>query len=158
MENESLKLVVFTLENDETIFEYGFPITQVQEITRQGKTIKMPDMPDFVEGMMNLRGNVIPIIDLKRRFRLGTSVKKDTTRIVVVNLDNKKCGIVVDDVSDIIAFAAEEIETIPSFGEAINSNYIIGIGKVDERLVTALDVKKILTEKEEEAVLSPLSS
>ncbi|MBU2702111.1 purine-binding chemotaxis protein CheW [Sporomusaceae bacterium BoRhaA] len=149
MAKESIKLVVFTLENNKIIYEYGIPIEQVHEITRQGKTLAMPGMPDFVEGIMNLRSNVIPIIDLKKRFGLGTTVEKDTTRIMVINIDNKKCGIVVDDVLEIIPIASEEMEDAPTVTGGISSNYILGIGKVENRLIIALDMNKILTGKEE---------
>ncbi len=154
MAKKSVKLVVFTLENDETMYEYGIPIEQVHEITRRGKTINLPGMPDFVEGIMNLRSNVIPIIDLKKRFGLGTTAEKDTTRVVVINLDNKKCGIVVDDVLEIIPISAEEMEDAPTVSGRISSNYILGIGKVDDRLIIALDMNKILTEKEEEELVN----
>ena len=153
MAKMSVKLVVFTLESNEEIYEYGIPIEQVHEITRQGKTITLPGMPDFVEGIMNLRGSVIPIIDLKKRFGLGTTIAKDTTRVVVINLDSKKCGIVVDDVVEIIPVAAENMEDAPSFSGGISSNYIIGIGKVDDRLIIALDMNKILTENEEKELV-----
>jgi purine-binding chemotaxis protein CheW len=154
MAKENIKLVVFTLENDGKIYEYGIPIEQVHEITRQGKTLELPGMPDFVEGIMNLRRNVIPIIDLKKRFGLGTTTEKDTTRVVVIDIDNHKCGIVVDDVVEIIPIAAEEMEDSPTIAGGISSNYILGIGKVDERLIIALDMNKILTEKEEKELLS----
>jgi purine-binding chemotaxis protein CheW len=154
MAKKSIKLVVFTLESNKKIYEYGIPIEQVHEITRQGNTIEMPGMPDFVEGIMNLRGNVIPIIDLKKRFSLGTTTEKDTTRVVVVNLENHKCGIVVDDVLEIIPIAAEDMEEAPSITGGISSNYIIGIGKIDGRLIIALDINKILTEKEEKELVN----
>jgi purine-binding chemotaxis protein CheW len=154
MAKENSKLVVFTLENNEKIYEYGIPIEQVHEITRQGKTIAMPGMPVFVEGIMKLRSSVIPIIDLKKRFGLGATTEKDTTRIVVITIDNKKCGIVVDDVSEIIPIAAENMEDAPSVSGGISSNYIIGIGKVDDRLIIALDMNKILTETEEKELVN----
>jgi purine-binding chemotaxis protein CheW len=150
MAKENIKLVVFTLENNEKIYEYGIPIEQVHEITRQGKTLDLPGMPDFVEGIMKLRRDVIPIIDLKKRFGLGATTEKDTTRVVVIDIDNHKCGIVVDDVVEIIPIASEEMEDAPSIAGGISSNYILGIGKVDERLIIALDMNKILTEKEEQ--------
>ena len=154
MAKKNVKLVVFTLENGDKIYEYGIPIEQVHEITRQGKTTEIPGMPDFVEGIMNLRGSVIPIIDLKKRFGLGTAIEKDTTRVVVINVDSKKCGIVVDDVVEIIPVAAEDMEDAPSFSGGISSNYIIGIGKVNDRLIIALDMNKILTENEEKELVN----
>ncbi len=154
MAQKNIKLVVFTLENNNEIYEYGIPIEQVHEITRQGKIIEMPGMPDFVEGIMNLRSNVIPIIDLKKRFRLGTTAEKDTTRVVVITLDNQKCGIIVDDVLEIIPIATENMQAPPSIAGGISSKYVIGIGKVDERLIIALNMNEILTKQEETALVN----
>jgi purine-binding chemotaxis protein CheW len=154
MAQKNVKLVVFTLESNKEIYEYGIPIEQVHEITRQGKTIEMPGMPDFVEGIMNLRSNVIPIIDLKKRFGLGTTTAKDTTRVVVINLDNQKCGIIVDDVLEIIPIPTENMQAPPSISGGISSNYVIGIGKVEDRLIIALNINKILTNQEEKTLVN----
>lgn len=150
----SLKLVVFTMETDMDIYEYGIPIEQVYEITRPSKTTKLPGVPVFVEGIMNLRGNVIPIIDMKKRFNLGNTAEKDTTRILVVQINGQKCGIIVDDVLEIIPIAAENIDDAPNFAGGVSSQFIVGIGKIDNRLIIALDMNKILNETEEKELLS----
>lgn len=149
MAKDSLKLVVFTMETNQTVYEYGIPIGQVQEITRPNKITKLPGMPSFVEGIMNLRKSVIPVVDIKKRFGLGTTTTKDTTRIIVVQVNGQKCGLVVDDILEIIPVAAEDVEQTPSFTGGIGSEYIIGIGKVDDRMIIALDMNKILTGNEE---------
>ena len=154
MAKENLKLIVFTMEADQEVYEYGIPIGQVHEITRLGKIIKLPGVPSFVEGVMNLRGSVISILDIKKRFSLGTTTTKDTTRIIVVQLNGRKCGIVVDDVLEILPLAAENMEDASTALGGISSRYIIGIGKVDDRLVIALDVNKILTGEEEQELAS----
>lgn len=154
MAKDSLTLVVYLLEADDKAYEYGIPINQVHEITRPGKVIKLPQMPSFVDGIMNLRGEVIPIIDFKKRFGLGSTGVKDTTRIVVVNMDNKKCGIIVDDVLEIIAVPPESIEEAPAVAGGVKSNFILGIGKVDDRLIIALDIAKVLTVDEQEEMLA----
>ncbi len=148
MAKESLTLVVYMLEANDQAYEYGIPISQVHEITRPGDVIKLPGMPDFVNGIMNLRGEVIPIIDFKKRFSLGSTIPKDTTRIVVVNINKQKCGVIVDDVLEIISIPAENIEDAPSIAGGVNNSFILGIGKVDKRLIIAIDVIEILTESE----------
>lgn len=150
----SLKLVVFTMETDMDVYEYGIPIEQVYEITRPSKTVKLPGVPIFVEGIMNLRGNVIPIIDMKKRFNLGITAAKDTTRILVVQIGGQKCGIIVDDVLEIIPIAAENIDDAPKFAGGVSSQFIVGIGKIDNRLIIALDINKILNEDEEKELVN----
>ncbi|WP_094607824.1 Chemotaxis protein CheW [Sporomusa silvacetica DSM 10669] len=149
MEKESLTLLVYVLETNDKAYEYGIPISQVHEITRPGNMIKLPGMPDFINGIMNLRGEVIPILDFKKRFNLGATGIKDTTRIVVVNMNNQKCGVIVDDVLEIVQISAENIEDAPSITDGVKSNFILGIGTVNDRLITAIDIIKILTESEQ---------
>ncbi|MEN6411535.1 MAG: chemotaxis protein CheW [Veillonellales bacterium] len=149
MAKDSIKLVVFTMDTDQTVYEYGIPIEQVQEITRPNKITKLPGMPSFVEGIMNLRKSVIPVVDIKKRFDIGITTAKDTTRIIVVQVNGQKCGLIVDDILEIIPVAAEDMEQTPSFAGGVGSEYIIGIGKVDDRLIIALDMDKILTGSEE---------
>ncbi|HWQ61557.1 MAG TPA: chemotaxis protein CheW [Negativicutes bacterium] len=154
MAKDSLTLVVYALEADEKVYEYGIPINQVHEITRPGNVTKLPGMPDFVDGITNLRGEVIPIIDFKKRFGLGSTGLKDTTRNVVVNINGKKCGIIVDDVMEIIAIPAENIEEAPAMVGGVKASFILGIAKVDDRLIIALDIYKVLTEDEQEDMLT----
>lgn len=154
MAKDNLTLVVYTLEADGKAYEYGIPINQVNEITRPGNVVKLPGTPEFVDGIMNLRGEVIPIIDFKKRFGLGSTGVKDTTRIVVVNMGSKKCGVIVDDVEEIIAIPAENIEDAPEVAGGVTESFILGIAKVNDRLIIALDVLKILTEREQEDLLA----
>lgn len=130
-------------------YEYGIPIEQVNEITRPDDITCLPGMPEFVEGIMNLRGSVIPIMDLKKRFRLGRTEKQDTTRIIVVNLGEQRCGVIVDDVVEIIPIEEGAMEEVASIAGGVGARYILGIGKVDGRLIIAIDMQKILTENEQ---------
>jgi len=148
MIQEDLKLVVFTLSIGEIINEYGVSITQVHEITRSSEIVHLPGLPDFIEGIMNLRGNVIPIINLKKRFGLGLSGRTDNSRIIVIQMGEKQYGIVVDNVLEIISISKEHLESIPSIVGRISYNYILGICKVGERMIIALDVNKILSANE----------
>lgn len=145
MSRDSVKLVVFTLETENAVYEYGVCINQVQEITRKGKTMKLPGAEAFLEGIMNLRESIIPIIDLKRYCGLGTTIAKDSTRIVVVESGEQKCGIVVDDVVDIVSVDGENIEDPPTAAGGIKANFIAGLCKVDARLIIEMDIDKILS-------------
>lgn len=148
MAEENLKLVVFVLEHDKKVYKYGIPIQQVYEITRPQSTTKLPGMPAFVNGVMNLRSDVIPVVDIKERFRFGSTLTQDTTRIIVVYINGKKCGILVDDVSEIIPIAASDVTKAPTIAGGVNANFILGICKVNERLIIALDMDKILNQSE----------
>lgn len=143
---DSLQLVVFSLENKGILYEYGIPIGTVHEITRQEQILPMPGTAPFVEGIMNLRGKVIPIIDVKKRFHMGTTIEKESTRIMIMNINGNKCGIMVDDVKEIISVDPENMEEPPEVAGGIEGDYILGIAKVNERMIIALDITKILTE------------
>jgi purine-binding chemotaxis protein CheW len=154
VEKEEITLVVFAMEVNEKVYEYGLPIDQVHEITRPEDTVKIPGMPDFVEGVMNLRGSIIPVIDCKKRFGLGDTLSRDTTRNIVVNTDNLKYGVIVDNVVEIISVSAGNFEAPPSIAGGIHADFIIGIGKFDGRLIIALDASKILSQEEENVLES----
>lgn len=154
MTQENLKLVVFTLDVGETRHEYGISITQVHEITRPDQLVHLPGMPDFVEGIMNLRGKIIPILDLKKRFGLGLSKQTDTSRIIVIQIGEKQYGIAVDNVLEIVSISEEHIEASPSMADSISCDYILGICKIEERLIIALNMNKILNANETEELNS----
>lgn len=149
MAQESVKLVVFALQSGDKTYEYGIPIEQVHEITRPSEITRLPGMPDFVEGIMNLRGSVIPLMDLKKRFRLGATEVQDSSRVIVANLEKQRCGVIVDDVMEIIPIQKDSMEDAPNIAGGVGARFILGIGKVDNRLIIAVDMRKILTEHEE---------
>jgi purine-binding chemotaxis protein CheW len=124
-------------------------LTQVQEIIPMAKTTKLPEAPDFVEGITNLRGRIIPIIDLKKRFQMGASELTSDTRSVVVEVAGQTVGIIVDEVSEVLRLPMESIEPPPVAIGGITAEYLTGVGKLDERLLILLDMDKILTEKEQ---------
>lgn len=146
---DEIQLVVFTLQQGDTVCEYGVTITQVQEIIPMAKTTKLPEAPDFVEGITNLRGRIIPIIDLKKRFQMGASELTSDTRSVVVEVAGQTVGIIVDEVSEVLRLPMESIEPPPVAIGGITAEYLTGVGKLDERLLILLDMDKILTEKEQ---------
>lgn len=141
--------VVFKLDKG----EFGIDIMNVSEIIPYEESITLPDTPSFSEGIINYRGNVIPIINLRRRFSLeDTEVTKDT-RIIVINLDEKQIGFVVDEASQTIRLDSELIDPAPSVTEKVDKKYIMGIGKIDEkRLLIIIDLEKILSVEEIEEI------
>ncbi|MGE5417411.1 MAG: chemotaxis protein CheW [Acidobacteriota bacterium] len=145
---DEIQMVVFTLKSHETVCEYGVPITQVQEINRLATPTKLPQVPDFVEGIINLRGNVIPIIDLKKRFNMPTTTYTDDTRIIVVEIAGHTVGIVVDEVTEVLRLPVASIEPPPSVIGGIAAEYLTGVGKLEGRLLIMLDMTKILTDEE----------
>lgn len=138
------QLVTFNLGKE----EFAVPILQIQEINRLVDVTRVPDSPDFVEGVINLRGKVIPIIDLRKRFRLHQSELGKYARIVVVNMDGRMVGLIVDSVSEVLRLPNDAIEPPPPVVAGIGSEYIKGLGKLEGRLLILLDLSKILTKEE----------
>ncbi|MGB9791449.1 MAG: chemotaxis protein CheW [Thermacetogeniaceae bacterium] len=140
-----VQLVIFRLGSE----EYGVPITQVQEIIHYSPPRKMPGTPPFVEGIINLRGKVIPVIDLKKRFELkGTEESSEDARIVVVDVGGHTVGVIVDEVSEVLRLPSSSIDPPPPIIAGIAAEYLWGVGKLQERLLILVDLEKILTERE----------
>jgi len=148
-ENEQMiKAVIFQL-NDE---EYGVDVHQVQSIERMIHITRVPKMPDFVKGVINLRGVVTPIIDLKERFSIETTEYTDSTRIIIVQVDDKEVGLIVDSANDVIDIPTEKIEQPPEVVGKIESDYIRGVAKLDDRLLILLNLNKVLNAEELAAI------
>lgn len=145
---DEIQLVVFTLKQGDTVCEYGVPITQVQEIIPMTKPTRLPQVPDFVEGIINLRGKIIPIIDLKKRFDMEATEITSDTRSVVVEVSGQTVGIIVDEVSEVLRLSKDNIEPPPAAIGGITAEYLTGVGKLEDRLLILLDMDKILTEQE----------
>lgn len=145
---EEVQLVVFKLKQDGVVCEYGVPITSVQEIIPIAEPTRLPQTPDFVEGIINLRGKIIPIIDLKKRFNMGSSSVSNDTRSVVVEVEGKTVGIIVDEVSEVMRLSLDSIEAPPAVVGGIAADYITGVGKLDNRLLILLDMNSILNDGE----------
>jgi len=145
---EILQLVTFKLAKE----EYSIDILRVQEIIRHMELTRVPKAPDFVDGVINLRGRVIPVLDLRKRFGLPVNEKTDETRIIVVDINDKTVGFKVDAVSEVLRLAADKVEPPPSLVAGIDSEYIKGVGKMEGRLIILLDVSKILTSCEKESL------
>ncbi|MGE5508135.1 MAG: chemotaxis protein CheW [Chitinophagales bacterium] len=136
---QEVQLVVFSLGEE----EYGVPVGQVQEIIRMAAITQMPKAPSFVEGVINLRGRVIPVVDLKRLFDLGQSAHDDKSRIIVVEVGDKTVGITVDDVSEVLRLPVGTIDPPPAVAGA-DQGFLTGVGKLDQRLLMLLDLEKLM--------------
>ena len=139
------QLVVFDLANE----HYGLDISAVEGIIKMQGITKMPQAPSFVEGVTNLRGTVVPVIDLRKRFSLPTIEQTKDTRIVVVYMGKTKIGMIVDGVSEVLRIPEEAIEPTPPMVSSVNTAFIRGIAKLDNRLVTLLELNKVLSTEEQ---------
>lgn len=140
------QMVVFGLGRE----EYGVEITEVQEIVRLQEITKIPNTPEFVEGVVNLRGKVIPLIDMKKRFGLEQTERTGDNRIIVINVHNSIIGVIVDYVSEVLRISDDRIEQPPAIVKGIGKEYLKGIGKISDRLLILLDLEKILSSDEQE--------
>jgi len=130
---------------------YGLEIRHVTEIIGIQPITAVPDLPDHVIGVLNLRGKVIPIIDVRRRFKLAHREHDDRTCIVVVNVNDNSVGLVVDKVSEVITIPASEIEPPPATGRR-GKNYIAGMGKIGQKVKILLDIEALLEDEELEEI------
>ncbi len=142
------KFLTFLMANE----KYGLEILKVREIMGMMDVTSVPTTPPFIRGVINLRGKVIPVVDLRRKF--GIEAKEDTERtcIIVVHLvhaaQEMTMGIIVDEVSDVLEISQDQIEPPPSFGANIRTDFILGMGKSEQKVMTLLDIDRVLTEQE----------
>ncbi len=141
---ELLQLVSFNIGEE----EFGVDILKVQEINRMVEVTRVPNAPEYVDGVINLRGKVIPIIDLRRRFGMVRKEKDKNTRIIVVELSGKVLGFVVDAVSEVLRIPKSVTEEPPSIVAGIDAEYITAIGKLENRLLILLDLDRVLNTDE----------
>ena len=140
---QDVQLVIFKLANE----DYGLPIQKVQEINRMVPVTKLPQTPEFMEGIINLRGRVIPVVDLRKRFGLTAKEHEEDTRIMIIDINGQTVGIIVDAVNEVVKIAGDCIEPPPqSF--VMNAQFVQGIAKMADRLVILLDIDCILTSQE----------
>jgi purine-binding chemotaxis protein CheW len=123
-------------------------ILKVQEIIRMMEITKVPKAPDFVEGVINLRGNVIPIVDLRKRFGLETRDRDKNTRTIVIEINNMIVGFIVDAVSEVLRIPADTVEPPPPVVAGLEAEYISGVGKLEDRLLILLDLDRLLSSEE----------
>ena len=143
--------VTFFLENE----KYGIQVMQVQEVLRITDIAPVPGASDYVMGIINLRGNVVTVIDSRRRFNLPEKDSDDSTRIVIIETDNQQVvGIVVDSVAEVAELRSSEIESAPNLGNDDSSRFIQGVCNKENELLILVDVEKLLTDEEWDEVAS----
>jgi Chemotaxis signal transduction protein len=140
--NVLLQLVSFTIGEE----EFGVDILKVQEIIRMVNITQVPNSPSYVDGVINLRGKVIPIIDLRARIGITRREHNNSTRIIVVDLDGRTVGFIVDSVSEVLRIPRNITEPPPALTTGIDSAYITSVAKLEDRLIILLDLEKVLTE------------
>jgi len=146
--DEILQLVTFSVGEE----EFGVEILKVQEINKMLQVTKIPNSPDFVEGVINLRGKVIPIINLRKRLRLSDKEYDKNTRIIVMEIQGRTVGFIVDSVSEVLRIPRSITEPPPSMIGGVSSEYIVAVGKLEDRLLILLDIDKILSNEEKAAL------
>lgn len=145
-----LQLVTFKLGTE----EFGVDILKVQEINKMMNITKIPNAPAFIEGVINLRGKIIPIVDLRKRLGFKEQPYDKSTRIIVVELEGLVLGFIVDSVSEVLRIPENTIEPPPSMVAGIESEYIEGVGKLDDRLLILLELKKVFSSPERKDIES----
>ena len=144
----SSEYLVFSLGDE----EYAVDILKVQEIRGYENVTRIANVPEFIKGVTNLRGVIVPIIDLRLKFHLDKVEYGGQTVVIVVNVDDRIVGIVVDGVSDVMSLSPDQIKPAPEFGVTLSSDYLSGIGSLDDRMLVLVDIEKLLTHEEMQLV------
>ena len=142
--DEIIQWVTFRLDNE----KYGIRVMQVQEVLRMTEIAPVPGAPDYVLGIINLRGNVVTVIDSRKRFGLSDTEADDSTRIVIIEADKHVVGILVDSVAEVVDLRTSEIDAAPNVGNDDSSKYIQGVSSRDKELLILVDVNKLLSDDE----------
>ncbi len=128
--------------------EYGIEILKVQEIRGYDAITHIANAPEFIKGVINLRGVIVPIVDMRIKFILGTAHYDQFSVVIILNLSGRIIGIVVDGVSDVINLGVEHLRPAPEFGGVIDTEYIIGLGTMEERMLILVDIEKLMSSTE----------
>ncbi len=140
------ELLTFTLGSE----EYGIDILKVQEIRGYDAVTTIANAPEFIKGVINLRGIIVPIVDMRIKFHLSKVDYDQFTVVIILNVAHRVVGIVVDGVSDVIALTPDQIKPSPEFSTTLDTQYITGLGTVDERMIIVVDIEKLLSSKDME--------
>jgi purine-binding chemotaxis protein CheW len=140
----AIEALAFTLGSE----EYGINILKVQEIRGYDTVTRVANAPDFIKGVVNLRGIIVPIIDMRIKFNLGAPTYDQFTVVIVLNIADHVVGIVVDSVSDVITLSRDQIKPAPHMGTTVNTGYLIGLGTIDERMVILIDIDMLMSSDE----------
>ena len=132
--------------------EYGMDILKVQEIRGYDAVTAIANTPSFIKGVINLRGIIVPIIDLRIKFNLGKIDYNELTVVIILNLSNRVVGVVVDSVSDVLTLMPDQIKAAPTLSTSLDTRYIVGMGTVDQRMLILVDIEKLMSSKDMELV------
>lgn len=138
------EFLAFTLGRE----EYGVEILKVQEIRSYETTTRIAKAPEFVKGVINLRGIIVPIVDMRLKFNLGTPSYDQFTVVIILNISGKIVGMVVDSVSDVTTLKVDQINPAPAMATNFESDYLVGLGTIDKRMLILLDVDKLMMSRE----------
>ena len=138
---KAAEYLAFTLGQE----EYGIDIQKVSEIRSYETPTRIANAPEFVKGVVNLRGIIVPIVDMRIKFNLGTPSYDQFTVVIILNIGNRVVGMVVDRVSDVTTLLPEQIKPAPDMGRSINPDYVIGLGTIDERMLILVDIDQLMS-------------
>lgn len=124
--------------------EYGIDILTVQEIRGYDTVTRIANAPEFIKGVINLRGTIVPIVDMRIKFKLGNVVYDQFTVVIVLNIGQRVVGMVVDGVSDVISLSSEQTRPAPEFGSTLDTQYLVGLGTLQDRMIILVDIQRLM--------------
>ena len=139
--SDAIEVLAFTLGQG----EYALNILKVQEIRGYEHVTRIADVPDHIKGVINLRGIIVPIVDMRIKFNIGNPVYDQFTVVIILRIDNRIVGMVVDSVSDVVTLGAEQIKPAPAVGAALHTDYMIGLGTIDQRMLIVVDIERLMS-------------
>jgi purine-binding chemotaxis protein CheW len=143
-EGSGSEFLAFTLGKE----EYGIDILRVQEIRGYEPVTRIANAPDFIKGVVNLRGTIVPVVDMRIKFNLGTPTYDQFTVVIVLSIGGRVMGMVVDSVSDVTTLVPEQVRPAPEINTAFDSDYLIGLGSIGERMLILVDIDKLMSSPE----------
>lgn len=142
--HDAHEFLTFTLGKE----EYAVDILKVQEIRGYDTVTPIANTPPFIKGVVNLRGAIVPIVDLRIKFQLGNIEYHERTVVIVLNLSGRIVGTVVDGVSDVVSLSPDQIKPAPEFSNSLDTQYLMGLGTTDERMLILVDIERLMTSRE----------
>ena len=136
----SSEFLAFTLGDE----EYGIDILKVQEIRGYESPTRIANSANYIKGVINLRGTIVPIVDMRIKFNLGEPTYDKLTVVIILNLDRRVIGIVVDSVSDVMTLTPEQIRPAPTMGTVLDTDYLLGLGTIEDRMLILVDIEKLM--------------
>lgn len=142
----SREFLTFTLGHE----EYGIEILKVQEIRGYDAVTRIANSPEFIKGVINLRGIIVPIVDMRIKFNLGSAEYNQFTVVIILNVGGRVVGMVVDSVSDVLELEADQIKPAPEFGGSFDTKYVLGFGTLSERMLILIDIERLMLSQDME--------